>query len=46
LNAADNPGSVLSKSLNAKATADGEDVITPLIEQEATAIIAEVSKKK
>jgi hypothetical protein len=46
LNAADNPASVLSKSLNAKATADGEDIITPLIEQEATAIIAEVSKKK
>lgn len=43
------PGSntpVLSKSLNAKATSDGEDIITPLIEQEATAILAEVTTKK
>jgi hypothetical protein len=30
----------------AKASSDGEDVITPLVEQEATAIMTEVSKKK
>jgi hypothetical protein len=41
-----NPSPALSNSLTAKATADGEDVITPLVEQEATAIMTEVSKKK
>jgi hypothetical protein len=41
-----NPTPALSNSLTAKATADGEDVITPLVEQEATAIMTEVSKKK
>jgi hypothetical protein len=42
----DNPSPVVSNSLKAKANSDGEDVITPLVEQEATAIMAEVSKKK
>jgi hypothetical protein len=37
--------SVLSNTLNSKAAADGEDVITPLIEQEATAIMAELTKE-
>jgi hypothetical protein len=41
-----NPSPALSNSLTAKATADGEDVITPLVEKEATAIMTEVSKKK
>jgi hypothetical protein len=36
---------VLSNTLNSKAAADGEDVITPLIEQEATAIMAELTKE-
>ena len=40
------PTPVLNTTLDAKATADGEDVITPLVEKEATAIMAEVSKKK
>ena len=37
---------VLSNSTKAKAKTDGEDVITPLIEQAATAIVGEVTKKK
>jgi hypothetical protein len=41
-----NTSPALSNSLTAKATADGEDVITPLVEKEATAIMTEVSKKK
>jgi hypothetical protein len=41
-----NPSPALSNSLTAKATADGEDVITPLVEKEAIAIMTEVSKKK
>lgn len=41
-----NTSPVLSNSLKAKANTDGEDVITPLVEQEATAIMTEVSKKK
>jgi hypothetical protein len=36
---------VLSNTLSAKATGDGEDLITPLIEQEATAIVAELTKQ-
>jgi hypothetical protein len=36
---------VLSNTLSAKATADGEDLITLLIEQEATAIVAELTKQ-
>jgi hypothetical protein len=47
MTAVDNPATpVLNTTLDAKATADGEDVITPLVEKEATAIMAEVSKKK
>ena len=46
MNAVDNPTPVLNTTLDAKATTDGEDVITPLVEKEATAIMAEVSKKK
>jgi hypothetical protein len=47
MNAVDNPATpVLNTTLDAKATTDGEDVITPLIEKEATAIMAEVGKKK
>jgi hypothetical protein len=41
-----NPSPVLSNSLDAKANSDGEDVITPLVEKEATAIMTEVSKKR
>jgi hypothetical protein len=46
MNAAGNTAPVLNTTLDAKATADGEDVITPLVEKEATAIMAEVSKKR
>jgi hypothetical protein len=35
----------LQSSLKAKAKADGEDVLTPLIEQAATNILTEVTKK-
>jgi hypothetical protein len=35
----------LQSSLKGKAKADGEDVLTPLIEQEATNILTEVTKK-
>ena len=40
-----NDAPILANSTKAKAKADGEDVITPLIEQAATAIIGQVSKK-
>jgi hypothetical protein len=46
MTAAGNPAPVLNTTIDAKATTDGEDVITPLVEKEATAIMAEVSKKK
>jgi hypothetical protein len=46
MNAVGNTSPVLNTTLDAKATADGEDVITPLVEKEATAIMAEVSKKR
>ena len=36
---------VFSNSVSAKASADGEDIISPLIEQEATAIMAQLTKK-
>jgi hypothetical protein len=35
----------LQNSLNAKAKSNGEDVMTPLIQQAATAVLTEVSKK-
>jgi hypothetical protein len=41
-----NPSPVLSNSLKAKATADGEDLVTSLVAQEAAAIMTEVSKKR
>ena len=37
---------VLANTAKAKAREDGEDIITPLIEQAATAIVAEITKKK
>jgi len=37
---------VISNTLDTKTSADGEDVITPMVEKEATAIMAEVTKKK
>jgi hypothetical protein len=46
MNAPGNASPVLNTTLDAKATADGEDLITPLVEKEATAIMAEVSKKQ
>lgn len=46
LNAIESETPVVSNTLDTKATADGEDVITPMVEKEATAIMAEVSKKK
>jgi hypothetical protein len=46
MNAVGNTSPVLNTTLDAKATADGEDVITPLVEKEATQIMAEVSKKQ
>ena len=36
---------VLANSAKAKAKQDGEDIITPLIAQADTAILAEISKK-
>jgi len=35
----------LQSALKSKAKSDGEDVLTPLIEQEATNILTEVTKK-
>ena len=46
LNATGNESPVVSNTLDAKATTDGEDVITPMVEKEASAIMTEVSKKK
>ncbi len=43
------PGSdtpVLANSEKAKAKEDGEDIISPMVERTATAILAEVAKKK
>jgi hypothetical protein len=37
---------VLANTEKAKATEDGEDVISPLIEQAATTVLSELSKKK
>lgn len=46
LNATGNAAPLLTNSLKAKASADGEDVVTPLVEQEAAAIMTAVTKKK
>ena len=40
-----NPAPVLAISSKGKAQQDGEDVITPLVEQAATGIIKELLKK-
>jgi len=40
------PKSILGSTLKAKANSDGEDVVTPMVEQVARAVMAEVSKKK
>ncbi len=40
------PAPLVSNSLKAKAKMDGEDVVTPLVEQAATAMVAEIGKKK
>lgn len=45
LDAVGDESPVVSNTLDTKANADGEDVITPMVEKEATAIMAEVSKK-
>ena len=37
---------LLQNSLKAKAKSDGEDVLTPLLEQAATGILTGVSKKQ
>jgi hypothetical protein len=39
------PGPKLQSSIKGKAKSDGEDVLTPLIQQEATSILTEVTKK-
>jgi hypothetical protein len=41
-----NPKAVLANTAKVKASEDGQDVITPMIEQAATAIVAEVTKSK
>lgn len=41
-----NPKAVLANTAKVKASEDGQDVITPMIEQAATAIVAEVTKPK
>jgi hypothetical protein len=41
-----NTESVLSKSLKAKAKTDGEDLITPMVNQAATDVLTELSKDK
>jgi hypothetical protein len=46
LMAAGRETAVLANSTTAKAKVDGEDIITPLIEQAASAILGEVTKKK
>jgi hypothetical protein len=45
LNAAGSNATVLAETLNAKVKADGEDVISPLIERAATAILAKIASK-
>jgi hypothetical protein len=45
LSAAQTGASVRSESLRAKAGEDGQDVITPLLEQEASAVLDLIRKK-
>jgi hypothetical protein len=44
--ASGNTTAILANTAKAKAKEDGEDVVTPMIEQAATAILAEVTKSK
>ena len=44
LNAANGGASTLAKQYKTKAKSDGEDIISPLVEQAATAIVAAVGK--
>jgi hypothetical protein len=44
LMAAGNPAAVLSDAIKAKPAADGEDVMTPLVQQVAQAVITQVTK--
>ena len=37
---------LLGNTITAKATTDGEDILTPLIEQEAIAMMPELTKKQ
>ena len=46
LMAASNSTPILATAAKAKAKADGDDVISPLIQQAAASIVAEVSKKR
>jgi hypothetical protein len=46
LMATGNPSPVLSSAATAKAKSDGEDVVTPLIQQAAMAILGQVQTKK
>jgi len=46
LMAANNTTPILASAGKAKAKADGDDVISPLIQQAAASIVAEVTKKK
>lgn len=46
LTATGNDSPILSNTFDTKATADGEDVITPMVEKAATAIMAQVSQNK
>jgi hypothetical protein len=46
LMAAGNPSPVLSSAATAKAKSDGEDVMTPLIQQAAMAILGQVQTQK
>lgn len=45
LQASGNPTTVLSNTLKAKATSDGEDVMTPLVQQVAEAVLTQITKQ-
>ncbi len=45
LHAPGNPAALVSNSYKAKAQTDGEDVVTPLIEQAASAVLARVTAR-
>ncbi|HEV2577631.1 MAG TPA: hypothetical protein VGU25_10510 [Acidobacteriaceae bacterium] len=46
MNAMGNDSPLLANTFDTKATADGEDVITPMVEKAATAIMSQVSQNK